>query len=69
MGLGWAGLGWSAGPLALRAYLADVRDPAKTFEETAEWFCCATIERLMAARCAEVWLRCVGEELSARRER
>lgn len=52
------------GLAALHAYLADVRDPTKTFEETPEWFCWATFERLMARRCSEVWLRAVAKTLS-----
>jgi hypothetical protein len=48
---------------ALRSYLADVQDPAKDFARTSEWFCWATFERLMARRCAEVWLRSVAERL------
>ena len=49
---------------ALRKYLSDVLDPGKDFEETHEWFCWATFERLMARRCSEVWLRSVGEQQS-----
>ena len=52
------------GLTALRAYLADVGDPTKTFEEAGEWFCWATFERLMARRCSEVWLKSVSRELS-----
>jgi hypothetical protein len=48
---------------ALRRYLADVRDPAKHFADTSEWFCWAAFERLMARRCAEVWLRSVAARL------
>jgi hypothetical protein len=58
----WGGV--PQGLAALRAYLADVRDPARTFEETAEWFCWAAFERLMARRCAEIWLGSVGRKLS-----
>lgn len=49
---------------ALRAYLADVRDPAKAFEHSTEWFGWAAFERLMARRCAEVWLRAVAPTLN-----
>ncbi len=45
------------GLAALQAYLADVRDPAKDFEGVEEWFCWAAFERLMARKCAAVWLR------------
>lgn len=58
----WRGV--QQGMAALRAYLADVWDPAKTFEDSAEWLCWATFERLMARRCSEVWLRSVGQKLS-----
>jgi hypothetical protein len=51
------------GLAALRAYAADVRDPSRTFEDSEEWFCWAAFERLMARRCAEVWLRAVAREL------
>jgi len=57
------------GLAALRAYLADVWDPAKTFEGASEWFCWATFERLMARRCSEVWLRPVGQGLSGEARR
>ena len=57
--------GQPQGLLALRAYLADVRDPGRTFEASGEWFCWATFERLMARRCSEVWLRTLAQELPA----
>jgi hypothetical protein len=41
---------------ALKAYLADVRDPGKDFAQCGEWFCWATFERLAARKCAAVWL-------------
>ncbi len=50
------------GLAALRGYLSDVKDRTKAFEETSEWFCWATFERLMARRCSEVWLRSVGKK-------
>jgi len=55
--------GTPQGTAALRAYLADVADPTKDFAAVREWFCWAAFERLMARRCAEVWLRSVAEEL------
>jgi hypothetical protein len=54
----WKGV--PQGLAALNRYLSDVEDPAKDFEETHEWFCWATFERLMARRCSEVWLRSLG---------
>lgn len=57
----WEGV--PQGLSALQRYLADVKDPSKDFEESAEWFCWATFERLMARRCSEVWLRTVGAGL------
>jgi hypothetical protein len=62
-GLGHEWNGVPQGLNALRSYLADVRDPEKDFAETPEWFCWATFERLMARRCAEVWLRSVAAVL------
>jgi hypothetical protein len=56
----WKGV--PQGLAALRSYLSDVMDPTKDFEETHEWFCWATFERLMARRCSEVWLRSVAEQ-------
>ncbi len=51
---------------ALQQYGSDVRDPAKDFGECPEWFCWAAFERLMARRCAEVWLRSVADTLARR---
>jgi hypothetical protein len=51
------------GLAALRQYLADVRDPKKDFAACPDWLCWAAFERLMARRCAEVWLRRVAAEL------
>ncbi len=45
------------GLAALEAYLADVSDPTKSFDELSEWFCWATFERLSARRCCAEWLR------------
>jgi hypothetical protein len=55
------------GLAALDAYLADVKDPDKSFENISEWFCWATFERLTARKQAAGWLRgrvagAVGEE-------
>jgi hypothetical protein len=58
----WEGV--PQGLAALRQYHADVSDPAKDFSECTEWFCWAAFERLMARRCAEVWLRSVAGTLS-----
>ncbi len=44
---------------ALRRFLADLLDPAKDFSECPSWLGWAALERLMARRCAEVWLRAV----------
>jgi len=52
--------GTPQGLAALRAYLADVSDVTKDFAHVQEWFCWAAFERLMARRCAEVWLRSVA---------
>jgi len=52
------------GMAALRAYLADVRDPARDFASTGEWFCWAAFERLMARRCCAVWLQSAAEQLA-----
>ncbi len=48
---------------ALEAYLADVGDPDKDFAGTQEWFCWAAFSRLMARRCARIWLASVADEL------
>lgn len=56
--LEWEGV--PQGMAALRAYLADVSDPEKDFAEVQEWFCWAAFERLLARRCAEVWLGSVA---------
>jgi hypothetical protein len=45
------------GLAALRAYLADVADGEKDFHDMDEWFCWAAFERLMARKCAQLWLR------------
>jgi len=41
---------------ALKRYLADVRDPDRDFRDCQAWFCWAAFQRLMARRCAAVWL-------------
>jgi hypothetical protein len=51
------------GLAALEAYAADVADPSKDFAKCGEYFCWATFERLMARRCAAVWLERAAEEL------
>lgn len=51
------------GLAALEAYAADVADPSKDFANCGEYFCWATFERLMARRCAAVWLERAAEEL------
>ena len=53
------------GMAALEAYLADVRDPSKDFADVGEWFCWAAFERLMARKCAAVWLDRIAGELPA----
>jgi hypothetical protein len=61
--------GAPAGLAALRAYLADVEDPAKDFQGVGEWFCWAAFERLMARRCASVWLQRAAELVPNRARR
>jgi len=63
----WEGV--PQGLAALRQYHADVSDPAKDFSECSEWFCWAAFQRLMARRCAEVWLRSVATTLSSGAQR
>jgi len=63
----WEGV--PQGLAALRRYHADVSDPAKDFSECTEWFCWAAFERLMARRCAEVWLRSVAISLTGHAQR
>jgi hypothetical protein len=58
---GWRGV--PQGLSALRRYLADVSDLSKGFRETPEWFCWAAFQRLMARRCAQVWLASVAGTL------
>jgi len=53
--------GQPAGLAALQAYLADVRDSDKDFERVGEWFCWAAFERLMARKCAAIWLQRAAE--------
>jgi len=60
----WGGI--PQGMAALQAYLADVQDASKCFDETEEWFCWAAFERLMARRCGEVWLRSTAGQLTDR---
>jgi hypothetical protein len=57
----WKGV--PQGLSALRRYLADVSDLSKDFRETPEWFCWAAFQRLMARRCAQVWLASVAGTL------
>jgi len=45
---------------ALHAYLADVKDPAKDFQNCQEWFCWATFSRLAARKACATWLRRVA---------
>ena len=52
------------GVAALEAYLADVKDPSKDFADSGEWFCWAAFQRLMARRCAAVWLTRIVSELT-----
>ena len=52
------------GVAALEAYLADVKDPSKDFADSSEWFCWAAFQRLMARRCAAVWLTRIVSELA-----
>jgi hypothetical protein len=47
------------GMSALKAYRADVADAGKDFAKCGEWFCWAAFERLMARKCAAVWLASV----------
>ena len=57
---------WGGAPqglAALKAYLADVRDPAKDFASRGEWFCWATFSRLGARKCAAVWLESLSRTL------
>jgi hypothetical protein len=56
--------GTPQGLAALRTYLADVSDATKDFANVPEWFCWAAFERLMARRCAEVWLRALAAEVN-----
>jgi hypothetical protein len=58
--------GTPQGLAALRAYLADVSDATKNFVEVEEWLCWAAFVRLMARRCAEVWLRSTAEEIEGK---
>jgi len=58
--------GTPQGLAALRAYLSDVADATRDFAEVEEWLCWAAFERLMARRCAEVWLRSTADELEGR---
>ena len=51
------------GLAALEAYAVDVADPGKDFANCGEYFCWATFERLMARRCAAVWLQRAAQEL------
>lgn len=44
------------GMSALKAYRADVADAGKDFAKCGDWFCWAAFERLMARKCAAVWL-------------
>ena len=48
--------GVAQGMSALRAYLADVADASKDFDNCGEWFCWAAFERLLARRCCQIWL-------------
>jgi hypothetical protein len=57
----WRGV--PQGLSALRRYLADVSDLSKDFREAQEWFCWAAFQRLMARRCAQVWLASVAGTL------
>jgi hypothetical protein len=60
----WEGV--PQGLSALRAYRDDVADPSLDFSHAEEWFCWAAFQRLMARRCAEVWLRSVARQIGGR---
>ena len=51
------------GQAALEAYLGDVANPDRDFAQCAEWFCWAAFERLLARKCAALWLRRMAELL------
>jgi hypothetical protein len=51
------------GLAGLHAYQADIGDPERSFQEAQEWLCWAALQRLMARRCSEVWLRTVAAEV------
>jgi hypothetical protein len=63
----WEGV--PQGLAALRQYHADVSDPAKDFSACPEWFCWAAFERLMARRCAAIWLESVAGTLTGDAQR
>jgi hypothetical protein len=57
------------GPAALQAFLADIQDPGKSFEqgpgasfpnEPGSWLCWAGLERLCARQCCGKWLKAVA---------
>ncbi|HUW35263.1 MAG TPA: hypothetical protein VM223_26940, partial [Planctomycetota bacterium] len=57
----WKGV--PQGLAALEAYLADVADPAKDFENAGPWFCWAAFERLTVRSCCARWLRQAADVL------
>ncbi|MEJ2678960.1 MAG: hypothetical protein P8174_07800 [Gemmatimonadota bacterium] len=60
----WRGV--PQGLAALRQYLGDVQDAGKDFALCPDWLGWAAFERLMARRCAEVWLRSVADTLAGK---
>ena len=53
------------GQAALEVYPSDVSDTEKDFSTCEEWFCWAAFERLVAGKCAEVWLSSVATDLDS----
>lgn len=51
------------GLAAVEAFVGDMSDPEKTFEDCGDWFGWASLERLTARKCCAIWLNSIADEL------
>ena len=51
------------GLAAVEAFVEDMADPAKSFDDCQDWFGWASLERLTARKACAIWLTSLAEEL------